>query len=73
MSTLYNSTAANEFCKEILQVGPGTNSLLPLNQLTLSGGVPLMTLVKVTLEPGIASCVSGFLTKEGGSRDVIII
>lgn len=52
----------------MLHVFPGTSSLLPLNQLTLNGGVPLIKLLNVTLIPGKTSSGSGVLAKEGGSR-----
>lgn len=52
----------------MLHDSPDTSSLLPLNHLTLKGGVPLMTLVNVRLVPGSTSTESGVCSKEGGSR-----
>lgn len=46
---------------------PDTSSLLPLNHLTLNGGVPLKTLVKMRLVPGKTSTESGICSKDGGS------
>lgn len=54
--------------KEMVQASPDTNSLLPLNHLTLKGGVPLKTLVKVRLIPGKTSTESGVCSKDGGSK-----
>lgn len=47
---------------------PDTSSLLPLNHLTLKGGVPLKMLVNVRLTPGKTSTESGVCSKDGGSR-----
>lgn len=52
----------------MLHDSPDTSSLLPLNHLTLNGGVPLMTLVNVRLIPGKTSTESGVCSKDGGSR-----
>lgn len=54
--------------KEMVHSSPDTSSLLPLNHLTLKGGVPLMTLVNVRLVPGKTSTESGVCSKDGGSK-----
>lgn len=67
-STSNNSSSVTKSSREMLHDSPDTSSLLPLNHLTLKGGVPLMTLVNVRLIPGRTSKESGVCSKDGGSR-----